>query len=116
MSKILSSGQRRTFATGAVRDLDENKGRMDFLPWEAVLALSRHCAAGAAKYGPHNVDLGLPTSSLCDSAARHLAKYLAGHTDEDHLISATWNLMWAVQMTVTHPELVDTPWRQEVSE
>ena len=32
MSAILDSGNRRTFQTGAVRDIQEGKGRCDLLP------------------------------------------------------------------------------------
>ena len=32
MSNILDSGNRRTFQTGAVRDIQEGKGRCDLLP------------------------------------------------------------------------------------
>jgi hypothetical protein len=74
------------------------------------MEVSKHCEAGAMKYGEHNVDRGIPTHSLCDSAARHLAKYLDGWTDEPHLLSAAWNLLWAIQMQLKHPECVDTPW------
>ena len=107
---IKDSGNRREFDTGAVRDMAEGKGRMDLLPWAAIMEVSKHCENGARKYGEHNVDRGIPTHSLCDSAARHLAKYLDGQTDEPHLLAAAWNLLWAVEMTVKHPELVDTPW------
>lgn len=113
---IKDSGERRQFygANGkpvAVRDMASGKGRMDLLPWAAIMEVAKHCENGAIKYGEHNVDKGLPTSSFCDSAARHLAKYLDGWTDEPHLLAATWNLLWAVQMTVKKPEMVDTPWR-----
>lgn len=108
---IKDSGNRREFDTGAVRDMAEGKGRMDLLPWAAIMEVSKHCENGAKKYGEHNVDRGIPTHSLCDSAARHLAKYLDGQTDEPHLLAAAWNLLWAVEMTVKHPELVDTPWK-----
>lgn len=111
--EIKDSGQRREFSTGAVRDLGDPqnpKGRMDLLPWAAIMEVSKHSAAGAAKYGEHNVDLGIPTHSLCDSAARHLAKYLDGWQDEPHLLAAAWNLLWAIQMEIKHPECVDTPW------
>ena len=109
--EIKDSGKRREFASGAVRDCAENRGRMDLLPWAAIMEVSKHCENGAIKYGEHNVDKGLPTSSFCDSAARHLAKYLDGWTDEPHLLAAAWNLLWAIQMTVKKPEMVDTPWR-----
>lgn len=110
---IKDSGDRTQFSTGAVRDLHGGKGRMDLLPWAAIMEISKHCENGAIKYGPHNVDLGIPTSSLCDSAARHLAKYLDGWDDEPHLVAAAWNLLWAIQMEVKIPEMVDTPWKPE---
>lgn len=102
----------RKFSTGAVRDMG-GKGRMDLLPWAAIMEVSKHCENGALKYGEHNVDKGIPTSSLCDSAARHLAKHIDGWTDEPHLLAAAWNLLWAIQMEIKHPELVDVPWREE---
>lgn len=107
---IKDSGERTEFGSGAVRDMHEGKGRMDLLPWAAIIEVSKHCEEGAKKYGEHNVDKGIPTHSLCDSAARHLAKYLDGQTDENHLVAAAWNLLWAVQMVVKNPECVDTPW------
>ena len=110
MGKIKDSGDRTEFATGAVRDMREGKGRMDLLPWSAIMEVSKHCENGAKKYGEHNVDKGIPTSSLCDSAARHLAKYLEGWTDEPHLVAAAWNLLWAIQMTIKNKEVVNTPW------
>lgn len=51
MSEILDSGIRRGFPTGAVRDMQNGKGRMD--------------------------------------------------------------LLWAIQMELKHPELVDVPWKGE---
>lgn len=111
--KILDSGNRRQFASGAVRDIQEGKGRMDLLPWGAIMEVSKHCENGAKKYGEHNVDKGIPTHSLCDSAARHLAKYLDGWTDEPHLLAAAWNLLWALQMELKHKECVDTPWMKK---
>lgn len=109
---IKDSGNRREFESGAVRDMQEGKGRMDLLPWAAIMEVSKHCENGAKKYGEHNVDRGIPTHSLCDSAARHLAKYLDGWTDEPHLLAAAWNLLWAIQMEIKHKEMVDTPWKK----
>ncbi len=110
LGTIKDSGDRTEFETGAVRDMREGKGRMDLLPWSAIMEVSKHCENGAKKYGEHNVDKGIPTSSLCDSAARHLAKYLEGWTDEPHLVAAAWNLLWAIQMEIKNPEVVNTPW------
>ena len=113
MKKILDSGERTSFDSGAVRDMHEGKGRMDLLPWSAIMEVSKHCENGAKKYGEHNVDKGIPTHSLCDSAARHLAKYLDGWDDAPHLLAAAWNLLWAIQMEIKHPELKDIPARME---
>ena len=113
MAVIKDSGERAVFPTGSVRDMHEGKGRMDLLPWAAIMEVSKHCEAGAKKYGEHNVDRGIPTHSLCDSAARHLAKYLDGWDDEPHLVAAAWNLLWAIQREIKHPELMDIPSRME---
>lgn len=108
--EIKDSGNRREFESGAVRDMAEGKGRMDLLPWSAIMEVSKHCENGALKYGEHNVDKGLPTHSFVDSAFRHLAKYVEGWDDEPHLLASAWNLLWAIQMEIKHPEMVDTPW------
>ena len=71
---IKDSGERTKFGTGAVRDMHAGKGRMDLLPWAAIIEVSKHCEEGALKYGEHNVDKGIPTHSFLDSAARHIAK------------------------------------------
>ena len=104
---IKDSGERTEFSTGAVRDMKRGVGRMDLLPWYGIMEDSKHCEEGAEKYGEHNVDKGIPLHSLCDSAARHLAKFIAGEMDEDHLRAAAWNLLWALNQRKTHPELDD---------
>lgn len=104
---IKDSGDRTEFETGAKRDMHAGKGRMDLLPWHGIMEVSKHCEEGALKYGEHNVDKGIPLHSLLDSASRHLAKYMVGMDDEDHLRAACWNLLWALNQRVTHPELDD---------
>lgn len=89
------------------------RGAWILLPWRGIIEVSRHCEDGALKYGEHNVDKGIPIHSLCDSAARHLAKYLIGMDDEPHLRAAAWNLLWALEMEIAHPELQDIPSRKE---
>lgn len=113
MATIKDSGDRREFDTGAVRDMAEGKGRMDLLPWAAIIEVSKHCENGSKKYGEHNVDKGIKTSSFCDSALRHIAKWADGWNDEPHLLAAAWNLLWAIQMELKHPELCDVPWKGE---
>ncbi len=108
---IKDSGDRTQFETGAVRDLSTGKGRMDLLPFHAILELSKHCENGAMKYEEHNVDKGIPQHSLINSGLRHIFKYCAGYTDEDHLLAALWNIAFAVNQRTTHPELIDVPWK-----
>ena len=111
---IKDSGNRTEFVTGAKRDIQHGKGRMDLLPWYGIMEVSKHCEEGAEKYGEHNVDKGIPLHSLCDSAARHLAKFISGEMDEDHLRAACWNLLWALNQRKTHPELDDLYSHKEI--
>lgn len=43
MAEIKDSGNRRTFSTGAVRDIDETKGRCDLMPLDAVAMVMNDC-------------------------------------------------------------------------
>ena len=104
---ITDTGNRTQFETGAVRDMHAGKGRMDLLPWAAIMELSKHAERGAVKYGERNIDKGVPMHSLLDSGLRHLAKYMEGATDEPHLVAALWNIAWAVQFEVNRPEMQD---------
>ncbi|MBR5193109.1 MAG: hypothetical protein IKW37_01625 [Bacteroidaceae bacterium] len=112
---ILDSGERTKFETGAVRDMHEGKGRMDLMPMTAIIEVSKHCEEGAKKYGEHNVDKGVPLHSLCDSAMRHLAKFMRGDQDEPHLRAAAWNILWALQFYTDRPELNDLPWANKMT-
>ena len=109
---ISDSGNRREFETGAVRDIEEGKGRCDLLPAVAILRLAKHFEMGAVKYGEHNWQKGIPIHSYIDSSVRHLMKYLDGQTDEDHLCAATWNLVAAMWTEEKMPEMQDIPTRK----
>lgn len=109
---IADSGDRREFTTGAVRDMAEGKGDMCSIPWEAILRLSVHYANGAKKYNRWNFRKGIPVSSFLDSAMRHLAKYQCGCDDEDHLAAAAFNVLGAMLMEQTMPEMQDLPLRK----
>lgn len=107
---IKDSGERTVFQTGAQRDMGE-KGDMVSIPWESILRLSKHYEAGAKKYERWNYRKGIPVSSFIDSACRHLAKYQCGMDDEDHLAAAAFNVLGAMLMENTMPEMVDLPLR-----
>lgn len=98
------------FETGAVRDTG-GKGRMDLLPMCALLRISKHMEDALTHYPERNWEKGLPMHSMLDSALRHLIKYMDGQTDEDHLCSATTNLLMAMWTEEKMPNLQDIPSR-----
>ena len=111
---IKDSGTRRQFDSGAVRDMQEGKGRCDLLPACAILRIARHFEAGAKKYDDRNWEKGIPVGSFIDSAIRHLMKYLDGQVDEDHLCAAGWNILCAMWTEEKRPDLINIPTRPEV--
>lgn len=62
---------------------------------------------GFAKYGPDNWMSGFPASVLLSHAQDHVAKYLTGNNDEDHLAHAAWNLLVLCWVEENKPELLD---------
>lgn len=110
---IKDSGDRTEFETGAVRDMQEGKGRYDLLPMCVIDRLAKHYEAGALKYGDRNWEKGIPAHSFADSAMRHFTKYMDGQNDEDHLIAAIWNLCGLAWTEVKRPEMMDIPARME---
>lgn len=102
--------QMTNFETGAVRDIG-GKGRMDLLPMCALLRVSKHMENVLAHYPERNWEKGLPMHCMIDSAMRHLAKYVDGMTDEDHLCAAATNLLMAMWTEEKRPEQQDIPSR-----
>ena len=90
-TKVKDSGKRQEFKTGAVRDIQEGKGRYDLISPIALERLAKHYENGAKKYGPHNWQKGMPLSRYLDSLIRHAYKLLRGWEDEDHAAAIAWN-------------------------
>ena len=88
-----SSGKKREFATGAVRDSAEGKARMELIPWELMMRVADWYALGAEKYGDNNWRRGQPQSACFGCALRHLIKWSLGWKDEDHLAAVIWNVL-----------------------
>ena len=99
-----------SYETGAVRDTG-GKGRMDLLPWSAIRRVSRHMEDALTHYPERNWEKGLPMHTMIDSAFRHLAKYVEGMNDEDHLCAAATNLLMAMWTEENRPEMQDLPGR-----
>lgn len=106
------------YKTGAVRD-SGGKGRMDLVPWSAIIRVSKHMedavaldpSTGTPHYPERNWEKGLPVHTMIDSAFRHLAKYADGWDDEDHLCAAATNLLMAMWTEEKKPEMMDIPSR-----
>ena len=112
---LKDSGKRTNFDTGAVRDAQEGKGRMDLLPMRAIFAVAKIFETGAKKYDANNWRKGIPLSRYADSGMRHTMKYMRGDKDEDHLSQAIWNLMCLsetqsmIEEGLLPPQLNDLP-------
>ena len=99
------------FESGAVREDKSGKGRMDLIPWCAILRISQHMQDSLKVYEERNWEIGLPMHSMIDSAMRHLAKYMDGQRDEDHLCAAATNLLMAMWTEEKRPDMMDIPSR-----
>lgn len=74
----------RTFQTGAKRDADDGKPRMDLIPPELMIALGNVFRDGAAHYGEHNWEKGIPLNQHIASLLRHVVAIMVGDHSENH--------------------------------
>lgn len=75
----------REFDTGAKRDSNSLKSAIHNLKGYTRLRFGYHMRHGSNKYGDSNWEKGLPTDCYLESLDRHLALYMSGNRDEDHL-------------------------------
>lgn len=90
------SGQREQYETGAMRDVRGGKGRYDLISTFATRRRAGVMERGAAKYDDRNWEKGINIMRCLDSALRHIAQYIEGMDDEDHLAQAGVNLDFAL--------------------
>jgi hypothetical protein len=95
--QVKDSGQREVFSTGAMRDIQEGKGRFDLIPPYALERLAILYESGAKKYGEDNWRKGIPTRRCLDSLLRHANKVVKGLDDEDHLAAVIWNAFTIIE-------------------
>lgn len=107
------SGKRMQFETGAVRDLQENKGRYDLLPPKPLKRLAVLYEMGSKKYDERNWEKGIPASRCFSSAVRHLYRWLDGDGEEDHLAAAAWNIFAIMHFEENKPKMIDLPKRKK---
>jgi hypothetical protein len=102
---VKDSGQRQSYASGMVRDLQDGKARFDLLVPEDVpydRQFLTRCAMlmtnGALKYGVRNwekADSDEELSRFRQSALRHMQQWATGERDEDHAAAVVFNLLAA---------------------
>ena len=87
------SGKRRSASTGAHRDIDDNKPRIDLISPFMLERLGKWTGEGARGKGERNWEKGMPLSWFLASLCRHLNSYQQTKDDEDHLAAILWNAM-----------------------
>jgi len=92
IKELHDSGERREFASGAVRDRGGRKPRPDLISPHAQMREGMIMTLGAEKYETRNWEKGIDISECLASAQRHIEQYKRGDTDEDHMAQARWNL------------------------
>jgi hypothetical protein len=92
------SGERQSFETGMVRDVQKGKARFD-LVWKPLLwRWAELMGRGAEKYGENNwmkAATEEERNRFLASAERHMQQYLRGDYDEDHAAAVIFNLAGA---------------------
>lgn len=90
---LKQSNNKQQFSTGAQRDGEQGKPRLELISPIFLDRLGMLLASGARHYGARNWEKGMPLSRLLSSAIRHLNQTLDGQEDEDHPIQCAFNLM-----------------------
>lgn len=98
-AEVIPSDKKK-FATGAVRDIQEGKeDYIESVSWLALRRFALYMNDKASKYGIGNWIKGIPIESYESSLMRHLQKYFAEkyngvdyEPDYDHLSAAMFNL------------------------
>lgn len=107
-TEVKNSGAKRTFKSGAFRDVKEGKGRFDLLPGYAITRLAKQFENGCKHYGDNNWKKGLPVKEYLDSGLRHFFKLLMGWTDEDHAAAVLWNVSCYIEtLEMIHNGVLD---------
>lgn len=98
--KKQTKAQIRKFASGAIRDNDENKeDYIETISWTAFKRYAQYMTSKKSKYGSGNFKKGIPIESYEQSLVRHLQKYLVNkyedgnlEKEEDHLSAMVFNI------------------------
>lgn len=93
--------KRDEFLTGAKRGSEEGKLRYDLISLIMLERLAGVMTRGAAEYGEHNWEKGIPIKRFWSSAWRHFiaAQQNNPNDKEDHLAGSIFNLMAIMHTT-----------------
>lgn len=87
-----------SFESGSVRKTQAGKSRPDLISPFATYCLGHELAEGAKEHAERNWEKGQPISRCIASHDRHMEEYKMGLNNEDHLVRAYCNLMFAIHM------------------
>lgn len=85
--------EKQTFETGAQRDTQKGKARIDLISPVFLERLGMVLTEGGKHYGERNWEKGMKLSRILASAQRHLTQTIDGLEDEDHPAQCAWNMM-----------------------
>lgn len=113
--KAMAAGQPvlRKFDSGAVRDSDADGTRYDLIAPLALERVAATYAEGAVKYSDWNWRAGMDFQTTANHALRHVFKWLARDTSEDHLAHAAWGLLALMQFEAEGRTELDNRYRRE---
>ncbi len=96
---VKDSGERQTYPSQMVRDLQEGKPRYEFIWPEGLRRLAIHLTKGAEKYGDFNWALANSQEEINrfkSSAMRHFMQWMNDwDMEEDHLSATIFNMFAA---------------------
>ena len=104
-AEIINKGGTK-FETGAIRSADKAGVMYHLITPIGLRRIAETYKEGFDKYGAFNWERGMPIGDILNHAIAHIYDYLSGKkTNEDDLAHAAWNLLAAMHMEETHPEL-----------
>ncbi len=102
---VISNGGTQ-FSTGAVRSSDKAGVMYHLITPIGMRRIAETYKEGFDKYGAFNWERGMPIGDILNHAIAHIYQFLSGvESGEDDLAHAAWNLLAAMHMQETHPEL-----------
>lgn len=109
MTKNKKKKNKRKLPTKIGLKFDDNKTRVDLIPWEALDEIGKVLKFGASKYGESNWKNGIKTNRLLGAAIRHIYQFkdvedLDQESQTLHIANACANLMFAIWMIKNKPE------------